>query len=77
MMFKLQKPNKKFSTSLCQIYRTDTGHEFSLQFAYELLIILEIYIYINESVCVCEIQNSAMTYRQSETYLPQMRAVCL
>ena len=45
-MFKLQKSNKKFNASLYQIYRTDTGHNFSLYFAYELLIVLEIYSYI-------------------------------
>ena len=37
MLFKLQKSNEKFSASLYQIYRTDTGHDFSLYFAYELL----------------------------------------
>ena len=37
MLFKLQKSYKKFSASLYQIYRTDTGHHFSLHFAYESL----------------------------------------
>ena len=37
VLFKLQKSNKKFGASLYQIYRTDTGHDFSLYFAYELL----------------------------------------
>ena len=37
MLFKLQKSNKKFGASLYQIYRTDTGQDFSLYFAYELL----------------------------------------
>ena len=46
VLFKLQKSNKKFGASLYQIYRTDTGHDFSLYFAYELLMILEIYKYI-------------------------------
>ena len=42
MWFKLEKSNKKFIASLYQIYRTDMGHELSLYFAYELLMILEV-----------------------------------
>ena len=37
VLFKLQKSNKKFGASLYQICRTDTGHDFPLYFAYELL----------------------------------------
>ena len=44
VLFKLQKSNKKFGASLYQIYRTDTGHDFSWYFAYELLMILEAYV---------------------------------
>ena len=43
VLCKLQKSNKKFGASLYQIYRTDTGHDLSLYFAYELLMILEAY----------------------------------
>ena len=32
-----KKSNEKFIASLYQIYRTDTGHDFSLYIAYELL----------------------------------------
>ena len=48
MLFKLQKSNKKFGASLYQIYRTDTGHDFSLYFDYELLISLEMLVNVWE-----------------------------
>ena len=47
MFFKLSKIKEEVQRkSIYKIYRTDTGHDFSLYFAYELFNVLEIYLFV-------------------------------